>query len=347
MIRRLIHAALTTALALAPLTATAQKISDLPAAVTLTGPEMLAGAQGSGCATHVAPCSSVRVSATQLSSYANANLDPQLLALAGLSPSADQCVYWTGSTAASLYGCTSFMRGLDASANASAARGTLGVTATGADTAYAFRANNLSDLASPSTARTNLGVAIGSNVQAFSSVLATYAGISPSANVQSLLGAADYAAIRALTATPWVVAKSAVAVPLTGSTSETTLATITIPANAIGPNGQVEIYLFGSAGANNANAKTFRVKFGGTTYATTLVTSALVVRAYSVIANRNAASSQVGFPTANDAITGTVAPITSAVDTTASVAIDITGQLGTGTDTITLESYFIRVTFGG
>jgi hypothetical protein len=38
------------------------------------------------------------------------------------------------------------------------ARTNLGVTATGADTTYAFRANNLSDLASASTARSNLGL---------------------------------------------------------------------------------------------------------------------------------------------------------------------------------------------
>jgi len=38
------------------------------------------------------------------------------------------------------------------------ARTNLGVTATGADTTYAYRANNLSDLASASTARTNLGL---------------------------------------------------------------------------------------------------------------------------------------------------------------------------------------------
>ena len=41
---------------------------------------------------------------------------------------------------------------------ASGARTNLGVTATGSDTTYAYRANNLSDLASASTARTNLGL---------------------------------------------------------------------------------------------------------------------------------------------------------------------------------------------
>lgn len=41
---------------------------------------------------------------------------------------------------------------------ASTGRTSLGVTATGSDTTYAYRANNLSDLASASTARTNLGL---------------------------------------------------------------------------------------------------------------------------------------------------------------------------------------------
>jgi hypothetical protein len=57
-------------------------------------------------------------------------------------------------------------------------------------------ANNLSDVSSASAARTNLGLAIGTNVQAFNSNLTTYAGIAPSSNVQTLLGAADYSAFR-------------------------------------------------------------------------------------------------------------------------------------------------------
>lgn len=58
-------------------------------------------------------------------------------------------------------------------------------------------ANNLSDLASAATARTNLGVAPGTHVQGFDADLSTWGAISPSANVQTFVGAADYAAMRA------------------------------------------------------------------------------------------------------------------------------------------------------
>jgi hypothetical protein len=61
--------------------------------------------------------------------------------------------------------------------SASTARTNLGVSATGADTAYAFRANNLSDIANAATARTNLG--LGSiSTQASNSVSITGGSIS-------------------------------------------------------------------------------------------------------------------------------------------------------------------------
>lgn len=47
-----------------------------------------------------------------------------------------------------------------------------------------------------SAIRTALSLVPGTNVQAYSSVLGTYAAINPSANIQSLLGSADYAAAR-------------------------------------------------------------------------------------------------------------------------------------------------------
>ena len=52
----------------------------------------------------------------------------------------------------------SIANGGTGSTTAAGARTNLGVTATGSDTTYAYRANNLSDLASASTARTNLGL---------------------------------------------------------------------------------------------------------------------------------------------------------------------------------------------
>lgn len=116
--------------ACAPHAALAQKISDLPAATTLTGTEKVPAIQGAGCATHVAPCSNVALTVAQLATLANTTtqpLDADLTSLAGQSTAANKCQYWSGAAAAALFDCTGYIRGLGARADAAAARSYLGL----------------------------------------------------------------------------------------------------------------------------------------------------------------------------------------------------------------------------
>jgi hypothetical protein len=120
-------------------------------------------------------------------------LDAELTAIAGLTSAADKVPYFTGSGTAAVADLTSFGRSLIDDVDASAGRTTLGL-----GTVSTQAANNVSitggsitgitDLAvadggtgasNASGARTNLGLAIGTDVQAYDPQLADIAGLTP------------------------------------------------------------------------------------------------------------------------------------------------------------------------
>jgi hypothetical protein len=146
-----------------------------------------------------------------------------------------------------------------------------------------------------------------------------------------------------------VLANSAVAVPLTATTSETILATINIPANSMGPNGIIRVTTI-VTNTNSVDAKTARVRFGGiggTDYLGSAQTTQTNMHTYRLIQNRNSLSSQIGTASglSNVMAPTSVAPATSTVNTGADTTIVITGQLANAADTMTLESYFVELMY--
>lgn len=145
----------------------------------------------------------------------------------------------------------------------------------------------------------------------------------------------------------YLLARSAVAASHTGSTSETTLATVTVPAGAMGANGHLRIRTLWSAGANNANAKTPRIRFdAGTTIAQLALANQLSVQDDREIANRNSAASQVFFQGGTSYSYSTLAIGTTTVNTVAARDLTFTIQLADGADTATLEYYEVWLTYG-
>lgn len=151
---------------------------DLTALAALSGTNTIYYRSGSDTWSPVTIDSSLDFTAGTLSVVA-ASIDPELGAIAGLTSAADKIPYFTGSGTASL-------ADFPASARTAFTAG--------------FSANVLSflDDANFSAMRTTLGVAIGSDVQAYDADLTIWAGLTPSANAQSLVTAANYAAMRAL-----------------------------------------------------------------------------------------------------------------------------------------------------
>lgn len=151
-----------------------------------------------------------------------------------------------------------------------------------------------------------------------------------------------------------VLCQSAVQVTAPADTTEDTLYTCTIPANAMGANGSVRLSTSLTYTAS-ANLKTVRVRFGG---ASGTIVSALSstatdadVTLVTTVSNRNAANSQYGvltnYPSFTAGGVGFVAYSGSpAVDTTSSTTLVVTCQKVTAGETCSLERILVELLYG-
>lgn len=145
-----------------------------------------------------------------------------------------------------------------------------------------------------------------------------------------------------------LIAQSAVRTSTSG-TGEDVLATVTIPAGAMGANGRLIIYAVWTV-TSSGNNKVTRIRFGGgsgTIYGTSgNLTTQVTFVDYRTIANRNATNSQIGGGSTTPIGGTSAAVVTSAVDTTAAVDLVFSGECADGGDTTHLESYEVWVAYG-
>lgn len=156
----------------------------------------------------------------------------------------------------------------------------------------------------------------------------------------------DVAGTAARLGAAYTLAQSAAGAAAPADTSENVLASIVVPATTLKANGVIRITTAWTCD-NNANAKTIRVRFGGiggTVVMEGSVANVSQARTVTEIANRNATNSQIG--TSQGATSAPAVFFWLAApsqDTTADVAIVITGQKGTAGDALTLESHLVEV----
>ena len=147
-----------------------------------------------------------------------------------------------------------------------------------------------------------------------------------------------------------ILGASAVAVSGPADTNENILATVTIPAGAMGLNGILRVYHAWTV-TSSGNNKILRVRFGGiggTGFATNTLTTSVSAVGITHIANRGVANSQVGPSNASSIFQGVTsgtgnALTTSSIDTSAATTLVLTGQKASAGETLTLESYLCEL----
>ena len=169
--------------------------------------------------------------------------------------------------------------------------------------------------------------------------------------ITSLLSAALFAAFDASAVTAGIygnntvklVEQSAIAVPVTGTTAETTVSQLNIPGNSMYINGSMRIKLFVS-NTNSANNKTIKIKLAGNILMNNIVTTTNSAVYEVTVYNRGAINNQIAAPATSNISFGTGGAFsTSAVDMSKDQALTVTCQLALSTETCQLEAVTVEI----
>lgn len=139
--------------------------------------------------------------------------------------------------------------------------------------------------------------------------------------------------------TPGLLAQSGVPSSVTGTTTETVLATIAIPAGIVGPNGRIRVTMGWSSAASTSH--TLRARLAGTAMMTVASSSISYVLQNDIV-NQNSQQSQVAIPIGVIS-SGATAQVTAAADMTQPQSLTITAQPGATTETVTLYWYSVEI----
>lgn len=325
-------------------------------ATVVTNANLTGVVTSTGNATAIADnaLSIAKTSGLQTALDAKQPLDSDLTTIAGLTATTDNFMVASGSAWASRTPAQAIAHlGLDADIASLSLPASTTISAFGA---------TLIDDAAATNARTTLGLAIGTDVQAYDADLAGIAALSFSqgdilyrdgSGLQRLAAGTagqrlETAGAAANPSWAWsdvqVLAQSAVQVSHTGNTSETTLADISIPAGTMGANDQLRITGMFTY-TNSANTKTIKVKLDTTNFRTFAPTTTATLSFLTSISNRNSVSSQIGENAGQVApnVANANAPITGAIDMSSTQSLKLTGQLANSGETVSLEWYRVEL----
>lgn len=141
-----------------------------------------------------------------------------------------------------------------------------------------------------------------------------------------------------------VLAQTAAPSSVTGTTTKTVLASVSIPAGTLGANGALRITPIWSA-TNNADAKTVGVQIGSTLFQSASIASQASMQSQIIVRNRNSQQSQVFLNSSTNNGLGALAnaPSTSTIDFSQAQTLQFFATLGVSGDTATLEGYTVEV----